>query len=106
MDGSKRSAKSNAFFTGFGKYKRIALFDTLIKNHTTEELVAVLAHEIGHFKKKHIVKNMGVSILHTAVMFGLLSFLLQVPALFDAFFMEEMSVYKIGRASCRESVWL
>ena len=93
MDGSKRSAKSNAFFTGFGKNKRIALFDTLIKNHTTEELVAVLAHEIGHFKKKHIVKNMGVSILHTAVMFGLLSFFLQVPALFDAFFMEEMSVY-------------
>ena len=93
MDGSKRSAKSNAFFTGFGKNKRIALFDTLIKNHTTEELVAVLAHEIGHFKKKHIVKNMGVSILHTAVMFGLLSVFLQVPALFDAFFMEEMSVY-------------
>src|SRR5690625_5032005 len=93
MDGSKRAAKSDAFFTGFGKNKRIALFDTLIKNHTTEELVAVLAHEIGHFKKKHIVKNMGVSILHTAVMFGLLSFFLQVPALFDAFFMEEMSVY-------------
>src|SRR5690554_732919 len=93
MDGSKRSAKSNAFFTGFGKNKRIALFDTLIENHTTEELVAVLAHEIGHYKKKHIVKNMGVSILHTAVMFGLLSVFLQVPALFDAFFMEEMSVY-------------
>jgi len=93
MDGSKRSAKSNAFFTGFGKNKRIALFDTLIKNHTTEELVAVLAHEIGHFKKKHIVKNMGVSILHTAVLFGLLSVFLQVPALFDAFYMEEMSVY-------------
>lgn len=93
MDGSKRSAKSNAFFTGFGKNKRIALFDTLIENHTTEELVAVLAHEIGHFKKKHIVKNMGVSILHTGVMFGLLSVFLQVPLLFDAFFMEEMSVY-------------
>ena len=93
IDGSRRSSKSNAFFTGFGKNKRIALFDTLIDNHTTEELVAVLAHEIGHFKKKHIVKNMGVSILHTGVMFGLLSVFLQVPALFDAFFMEEMSVY-------------
>ena len=93
MDGSKRSAKSNAFFTGFGKNKRIALFDTLIEKHTTEELVAVLAHEIGHYKEKHIVKNMGISILHTGVMFALLSIFLQVPALFDAFYMEQMSVY-------------
>jgi STE24 endopeptidase len=93
MDGSKRSAKSNAFFTGFGKNKRIALFDTLIENHTTDELVAVLAHEIGHYKKKHIVKNMTISVLHTGIMFALLSIFLQVPALFDAFFMEEMSVY-------------
>jgi STE24 endopeptidase len=93
MDGSKRSSKSNAFFTGFGKNKRIALFDTLISKHSTEELVAVLAHEIGHYKKKHIVKNMSISILHTGVMFGLLSIFLQVPALFDAFFMEEMSIY-------------
>lgn len=93
MDGSKRSSKSNAFFTGFGKNKRIALFDTLIENHTTEELVAVLAHEIGHYKKKHIVKNMTISILHTGIMFALLSIFLQVPALFDAFFMEQMSVY-------------
>lgn len=93
IDGSRRSAKSNAFFTGFGKNKRIALYDTLIENHTTEELVAVLAHEIGHYKKKHIVKNMGISILHTGIMFALLSIFLQVPALFDAFFMEQMSVY-------------
>lgn len=93
IDGSKRSAKSNAFFTGFGKNKRIALYDTLIENHTTEELVAVLAHEIGHYKKKHIVKNMAISILHTGIMFALLSIFLQVSALFDAFFMEEMSVY-------------
>ncbi len=93
MDGSKRSSKSNAFFTGFGKNKRIALFDTLIENHTTEELVAVLAHEIGHYKKKHIVKNMTISILHTGIMFALLSIFLQVSALFDAFFMEQMSIY-------------
>lgn len=93
MDGSKRSSKSNAFFTGFGKNKRIALYDTLIEKHTTEELVAVLAHEIGHYKKKHIIKNMVISILHTGIMFGLLSIFLQVPALFDAFFMEAMSVY-------------
>jgi STE24 endopeptidase len=93
MDGSKRSSKSNAFFTGFGKNKRIALFDTLIEKHSTEELVAVLAHEIGHYKKKHIMKNMAISFLHTGIMFALLSIFLQVPALFDAFFMEEMSVY-------------
>lgn len=93
MDGSKRSSKSNAFFTGFGKNKRIALFDTLIEKHTTEELVAVLAHEIGHYKKKHIIKNMVISVLHTGIMFALLSIFLQVPALFDAFFMDQMSVY-------------
>jgi STE24 endopeptidase len=55
IDGSKRSKKANAFFSGIGKKKKIVLYDTLIANHTTEELVAVLAHEVGHFKKKHIV---------------------------------------------------
>jgi STE24 endopeptidase len=55
MDGSKRSKKANAFFSGIGKKKKIVLYDTLIDNHTKEELVAVLAHEVGHFKKKHIV---------------------------------------------------
>jgi STE24 endopeptidase len=55
MDGSKRSNKANAFFSGMGKKKKIVLFDTLIKNHSTDELVAVLAHEVGHFKKKHII---------------------------------------------------
>lgn len=58
IDGSKRSTKSNAFFTGFGKFKRIALFDTLIEKHSTQELVAVLAHEIGHYKKGHIIKQL------------------------------------------------
>ena len=61
MDGSKRSSKSNAFFTGFGKNKRIALFDTLVDNQTAPELVSVLAHEIGHYKKKHIIQAMIVS---------------------------------------------
>lgn len=72
MDGSKRSSKSNAFFTGFGKRKKIALFDTLIESQTTDELVGVLAHEIGHFKKKHIVQRMVISIVQTAVIFFLL----------------------------------
>ncbi|PAU94902.1 peptidase M48 [Aliifodinibius salipaludis] len=93
MDGSKRSSKSNAFFTGFGKNKRIALYDTLIDNHEEDELVAVLAHEIGHYKKKHIIKNMGISIFQTGIMFFLLSIFLNSEGLFDAFFMEQMSVY-------------
>ena len=56
MDGSKRSRHSNAFFTGFGKFRKIVLFDTLIQQLSEPELEAVLAHEIGHFKKKHIPK--------------------------------------------------
>ncbi len=72
MDGSKRSSKSNAFFTGFGKRKKIALFDTLIESQSTDELVAVLAHEIGHFKKKHIVQRLVLSMIQTAVIFFLL----------------------------------
>lgn len=63
MDGSKRSNKANAFFSGIGKKKKIVLFDTLIENHTTEELVAVLAHEVGHFKKKHIVWSYVLSVV-------------------------------------------
>ncbi|MCW9705438.1 M48 family metallopeptidase [Fodinibius salsisoli] len=93
IDGSKRSSKSNAFFTGFGKNKRIALYDTLIENHTDEELVAVLAHEIGHYKKKHIIKNMVASIAQTGVMFLLLSVFLNSQGLYDAFYMEQVSVY-------------
>ncbi|MEX0778230.1 MAG: M48 family metallopeptidase [Balneolales bacterium] len=93
IDGSKRSTKSNAFFTGFGKNKRIALFDTLIEKHTVPELVSVLAHEIGHYKKKHIQKSMVISILHMGVMFGLLQVFLTSQGLFDAFYMEQASVY-------------
>jgi len=93
MDGSKRSSKSNAFFTGFGKNKRIALFDTLIERHTVPELVAVLAHEIGHYKKKHIIKSMVISILHSGVMFFLLSVFVSHRGLFDAFYMRQTSVY-------------
>lgn len=93
IDGSKRSSKSNAFFTGFGKNKRIALFDTLIENHTTDELVNVLAHEIGHYKLKHIIKGMISSTLQTGVMLALLQIFLSSQGLFDAFFMEEISVY-------------
>tara|TARA_R110002096_G_scaffold91625_6_gene207263 strand:+ start:1582 stop:2820 length:1239 start_codon:yes stop_codon:yes gene_type:complete len=93
MDGSKRSAKSNAFFTGFGKNKKIALFDTLVEKHSVAELVAVLAHEIGHYKRKHIVQSMVLGILQTGITFYLLSLFLNNEGLFAAFGVPETSVY-------------
>lgn len=93
MDGSKRSTKANAYFTGFGRNKRIALFDTLIAKHTAPELVAVLAHEIGHYKKKHIIKGMVISVLHGGVMFYLLAQFIQSPSLAAAFYMKQPSIY-------------
>ncbi len=93
MDGSKRSSKSNAFFTGFGRHKRIALFDTLVEAHTVPELLSVVAHEVGHYKLRHIVKNVVLSIAHTGVMLYLLSIFLHHPGLFDAFYVVEPSVY-------------
>jgi len=72
IDGSKRSTKANAFFTGFGKQKKIALYDTLIKEQSIPELVGVLAHEIGHFKCKHIVQRMVLSVVQMAVIFYLI----------------------------------
>ncbi|VXD14639.1 M48 family metallopeptidase [Marinoscillum sp. 108] len=73
MDGSKRSSKGNAFFSGLGKKKKVVLFDTLIAQHTTEELTAVFAHEVGHFKKKHIILGTVISILTIGLMLFLLS---------------------------------
>lgn len=73
IDGSKRSTKANAFFSGVGKKKKIVLYDTLIEKHSHEELVAVLAHEVGHFKKKHIVLSLVLSVLQMAVTFYVLS---------------------------------
>ncbi|MDH4269379.1 MAG: M48 family metallopeptidase [Dehalococcoidia bacterium] len=93
MDGSKRSSKSNAFFTGFGHNKRIALYDTLIEKHTVPELVAVLAHEIGHHKKKHILQGTIINIIHFGVLFFVLSIFLGSSGLYDAFYMEQQSVY-------------
>ena len=93
MDGSKRSSKSNAFFTGFGRHRRIVLFDTLIAKHGTDELVAVLAHEMGHYKMKHIVKNLLIGILQSGLMFYILSFFISYQGLFDAFYVQHVSVY-------------
>jgi STE24 endopeptidase len=93
MDGSKRSSKSNAFLLGFGRNKRIALVDTLIKNHTVPELVAVLAHEIGHHKKKHIIQGTIINIIHFGVLLFILSIFLGNLGLYDAFYMQQQSVY-------------
>lgn len=93
MDASKRSTKSNAFFIGFGKFRRIVLFDTLIEKHTVDELVSVLAHEMGHYKKKHILTSLLISILTTGLMFFILSWFLNNPGLFFAFKMEHISIY-------------
>ena len=73
VDGSKRSTKANAYFSGMGKKKKVVLFDTLIKNHTKEELVAVLAHEIGHYKKKHIKQTFVISIVQMGITLFILS---------------------------------
>lgn len=73
IDGSKRSAKANAFFSGFGKRKKVVLYDTLLEQHPPEEIVAVLAHEIGHYKKKHILLGMITSILQIGLMLFLLA---------------------------------
>lgn len=93
MDGSRRSSKSNAFFTGFGRHRRIVLFDTLIENHTLAELVAVLAHEMGHYKQKHIQKSLLLGIAQSGLMFFLLSLFISSPALAAAFYVPQPSVY-------------
>tara|TARA_B100001750_G_scaffold225239_1_gene216919 strand:+ start:461 stop:1696 length:1236 start_codon:yes stop_codon:yes gene_type:complete len=93
IDGSRRSAHSNAFFAGFGKTKRIALFDTLIDQLTTSEIVSVIAHEVGHNKKRHIISGVVLGILQTGIFCFLLSLFIENKELFDAFFMEETSIY-------------
>jgi STE24 endopeptidase len=94
MDGSKRSSKSNAFFTGFGRFRRIVLFDTLIEKHTVDELVAVLAHEMGHYRKKHILMAIARSIATVGITLFILSLFMKNQGLFDAFRMSaEPTVY-------------
>ncbi len=72
IDGSRRSTKANAYFTGLGRHKRIALFDTLLERHPDPELVAILAHEIGHFKCRHIPQRLAASIVQSGILFALL----------------------------------
>ncbi|PIX35588.1 MAG: peptidase M48 [Bacteroidetes bacterium CG_4_8_14_3_um_filter_31_14] len=84
IDGSKRSSKANAYFTGLGSKKRIVLYDTLINDLTVNEIVAVLAHEIGHNKKKHVIYGMLLSIIQTGIMLYILSIFLSNPMLSQA----------------------
>lgn len=84
IDGSKRSTKANAYFTGLGPKKRIVLYDTLMDKMTTEEIVAVLAHEVGHYKHKHTVKNLLISLPTTLLLFYLLGIILKSDALAQA----------------------
>ncbi len=94
MDGSKRSSKSNAFFTGFGKFRRIVLFDTLIEKHSVDELVSVLAHEMGHYKKRHILMAIVRSIITLGITFFILSLFIENRQLFEAFKMSgEPTIY-------------
>lgn len=84
IDGSKRSTKANAYFSGFGNEKRVTLYDTLINDLEEDEIVAVLAHEVGHYKKKHIIFNLFASILMTGLMLYILSLFISNPLLSNA----------------------
>ena len=84
IDGSKRSTKANAYFSGFGSQKRITLYDTLINDLETDEIVAVLAHEVGHYKRKHIIFNLITSTLLTGFTFWLLSLFVSLPIFSEA----------------------
>jgi len=93
MDASKRSSKSNAFFTGWGPFKRVVLFDTLIEQQSTDEIIAILAHEVGHYKNHHITKMMALSLANLGFKLFLLSWFINNPLLFSAFGMEHLSIY-------------
>lgn len=93
IDGSKRSTKANAYFTGFGSKKRIVLYDTLINDLTTDEIVAVLAHEVGHYKRKHVIFNMVVSLLLTGFTLYILSFFINSKLLANALSIAEPSFH-------------
>ena len=93
IDGSKRSTKANAYFSGLGPKKRIVLYDTLINDLKQEEIVAVLAHEIGHYKKKHVVKGLVMSLIQSGFMIWLLSLAVGLPVLSQAIGAEEASFY-------------
>ena len=93
IDGSKRSTKANAYFTGLGSKKRIVLYDTLIKQMTTNEIVAVLSHEIGHYKHKHTLQSLVISTLQNGFTLYVLSLLLNYPVLSQALGVEKPALH-------------
>lgn len=93
IDGSKRSTKANAYFSGFGKQKRVTLFDTLINKLNKEQIVTVIAHEIGHYKKNHIIFNLLFSIIQTGIMLYILSLLIYMPIFSEALNIENHSFH-------------
>ena len=93
VDGSKRSSHSNAYFSGFGKNKRIALFDTLVEQMDDDEIIAVIAHEVGHYKLKHIHSGLILNTIQSGIMFFILSLFLMNADLFAVFQMENLSIY-------------
>lgn len=93
MDGSRRSAHSNAYFSGFGKSRRIALFDTLIEKHSNDEIVSVVAHEVGHYKKKHVISGTILGILETGLMLYVFNYFMSDQDLFNVFSVDNISVY-------------
>ena len=93
IDGSKRSSHSNAYFSGIGKYKRIALFDTLLEQMNDDEILSIIAHEVGHYKLKHIYTGILLSALQSGIMLYILSIFINNSSLFEVFQMENLSVY-------------
>lgn len=93
VDGSKRSSKANAYFSGMGAKKSIVLYDTLIKEHSTDELVSVLAHEVGHYKKKHIQQSYILSIAQMGIILYILSLFINNPGLSTALGVNEPTIY-------------
>ena len=93
IDGSRRSTKGNALFAGFGRNKRIALYDTLVEKHPEPELLAVLAHEIGHFKKRHIVQRLVAAVVQLAVLFLCMGLVLTNAGLAEAFGLERPTLW-------------
>jgi STE24 endopeptidase len=93
MDGSKRSSHGNAYFTGFGKTKRIVSFDTLLKHLSPTQVEAVLAHELGHFKRKHVLKGMVASMSMTLIGFAVLAWLMKQEWFYSAFGIQQSSTY-------------
>ncbi|VAW60006.1 Uncharacterized integral membrane endopeptidase Bmul_2226 [hydrothermal vent metagenome] len=93
IDGSKRSSHGNAYFSGFGRNKRIVFYDTLLESLNDDELEAVLAHELGHFKRRHIIKGMAISFATTLIGLAVLAWLMNAPWFYSAFGISEKSDY-------------